>query len=137
MYLSKIAHTVYLIHRSSLFRGTNDLLTKVKNTPNIKIIMNEEVTNLITKNHKLIGLKLKKEKLDITGLFLYIGNIPNTEFLENTNLLLEDGYIIVNENYETNIPNVYASGDVIKKDVYQIITAASEGAIASINISQN
>jgi len=69
-------------------------------------------------------------------MFIYIGFTPNTEFLKNTELIIENGYIIVNEKNETNIKGVYASGDVIKKDIYQIINAASEGAIAAINISQ-
>ena len=48
-----------------------------------------------------------------------------------------DDYLVVNENYETNIPGVYATGDVIQKEIYQIINAASEGAIAGINLSHN
>jgi len=82
-------------------------------------------------------IKLKDKTLNISALFIYIGFTPNTDFLTNTNIKLDNGYIIVNEKYETNINGVYASGDVIKKDIYQIINAASEGAEAAININEN
>ena len=68
-------------------------------------------------------------------MFIYIGFLPNTDFIKNTDIKLENGYILTDVNGETNIRGVYASGDVIKKEIYQIINAASEGAIASINIS--
>lgn len=137
IYLSNLAKTVYLIHRREEFRGENTLIEEVKNIPNIKLFLNEEITSLITKDNKLIGLKLKKQDLNVEGLFIYIGFNPNTSFLTNTNIKLENGYIIVNEKCETNIKGVYASGDVTKKDIYQIVNAASEGAIAAINISSS
>ncbi len=138
IYLSKIVNKVYLIHRHEEFRSSEDLISKVKKISNIKLILNNEIKELIIDNDKLNGLLLKdNQKINISALFEYIGNTPNTEFLKNTNLKMEDSYIIVNNKGLTNIPGVYASGDVIKKDIYQIITAASEGAIAAINISKN
>ena len=137
LYLAKIVKTVYLIHRRKEFRGIEELIKKVKNTSNIKIIYDNEVTALITKKDKLTGLKLKDQDLIVSGVFIYIGSDPNTDFLHNTSLKMEDGYLIVNNQYETNISGVYATGDVIKKDIYQLITAASEGATAAINISEN
>ncbi len=137
LYLAKIVKTVYLIHRRKEFRGIEELIKKVKNTSNIKIIYDNEVTALITKKDKLTGLKLKDQDLMVSGVFIYIGSDPNTDFLHNTSLKMENGYLIVNNQYETNIPGVYATGDVIKKDIYQLITAASEGATAAINISEN
>ncbi len=137
IYLSKIVRTVYLIHRKEEFRAENKLQEELKDIQNIKIIMNNEIKELITKDDTLVGLKLKDRTINISALFIYIGFIPNTEFLKNTNLLLEDDYIIVNKHQETNIKGVYASGDVTKKSIYQIINAASEGAEASINISRD
>ncbi|MCM1053856.1 MAG: FAD-dependent oxidoreductase [Ruminococcus sp.] len=136
LYLSKIVKNVYLIHRRAEFRGEEILSEKVKNTSNIKLILNEEIKELITKDDKLIGLNLKNQKIDIKALFIYIGFTPNTDFLKNTGISLEDGYILTNDKGETNIPKVYASGDVIKKDIYQLINAASEGATTVINIKE-
>lgn len=136
IYLSRIVNKVYLIHRRDEFRAENTLIEEIKTIPNIELILNNEVEELITENDKLTGLKLKDRSIEIKAMFIYIGFIPNTDFLSNTRIKLEDGYIITNELGETNISGVYASGDVIKKDIYQIINAASEGAIASINISK-
>lgn len=137
IYLSKIVKKVYLIHRREEFRAENTLIDKLKQIENIELILNNEVTSLITDNNQLIGLKLKDRDINISGMFLYIGFIPNTDFLHNTALKLENGYIIVDSNGETNIEGVYAAGDVTKKEIYQIINAASEGALAAINISKN
>lgn len=137
IYLSKIVNKVYLIHRREEFRAENTLLDTLKEIKNIEIILNDQVTEIIAEKDTLKEIKLKDKTLNISALFIYIGFTPNTDFLTNTNIKLDNGYIIVNEKYETNINGVYASGDVIKKDIYQIINAASEGAEAAININEN
>ncbi len=137
LYLSKICKKVYLIHRREEFRGEQQTLKTVKDKENIEIILNNEVKNLIIENNTLKGIELKDQKLNISCMFLYIGSSPNTEFLKQTDIKLDNNYIVVNDKYETNIKGVYAAGDVIKKDIYQLITAASEGATAAINISKD
>lgn len=137
IYLAKLAHKVYVIHRRNSFRGKEDTISKVKNIPNIELILNDEIVELKTVEEKLTKVKLKSGKeLNVEGLFIYIGSTPNTNFLKNTNLKMEDGYILINAKQETNIAGVYASGDVTKKEIYQLITAASEGATASIHINE-
>ncbi len=136
IYLAKIVKKVYLIHRRDKFRAENVLREEVKNIRNIELILNNEIKSLIIENDTFKGVKLNKRELKVSALFLYIGFRPNTDFLEKTDIKLEDGYIIVNEKGETNIPGVYASGDVIKKDIYQLINAASEGAESVINITK-
>ncbi len=136
IYLSHIVNKVYLIHRRKEFRAENTLIEEIKDIPNIELILNNEIKELITEDDKITGLKLKDRNISVKGLFVFIGFLPNTDFLTNTSLKLENGYIIINDKGETNISGVYASGDVVKKDIYQIINAASEGAIASVNISK-
>ncbi len=137
LYLANIASKVYLIHRREEFRGEKELIKKVKEKDNIKLILNDEVIKLDIKNDTLKGITLKSGKtLNIQGLFIYIGFIPNTDFLKNTNIKMEDGYILVDNHQKTNINGVYASGDVTKKDIYQIVSAASEGAEAVIYMNQ-
>ena len=65
--------------------------------------------------------------IDVSGVFIYIGYRPATDFLPKC-LLDEEGYVKINENYESSVKGVYAIGDVIKKDLYQLVTAASDGA---------
>jgi len=137
LYLSKIVNKVYLIHRRNEFRGEETLIEEVKKVNNIELILNNEIKELEIKNDTLTGVTLKDNKtLNISGLFLYIGFVPNTDFLENTDIKMEDKYVIVDEEGKTNIDGIYASGDVTKKSVYQLINAASEGSLASIEISQ-
>lgn len=134
IYLAKIVNKVYLIHRREEFRAENILVEDIKKFKNIELILNDEVNELIIEDDKFRGVKLKEQTLKVDALFLYIGFIPNTLFLKNTDLKMEDGYILVNKNQETNIKGVYAAGDVTKKEVYQLINAASEGAISVNNM---
>ena len=138
LYLSNIASKVYLIHRRDEFRGEETLVEEVKQKNNIELILNNEVTKLEIEKDKLTGITLKDNRtINIKGLFIYVGFIPNTDFLKNTNINMENGYILVDNHQETNIKDVYASGDVTKKEIYQIINAASEGAQAVINMDRH
>jgi len=65
------------------------------------------------------------------GLFIFIGHHPVTDFAKNLNITDEKGYIFVDQNMRTKVANVYACGDVIKKELYQIVTGAGEAAIAA------
>ena len=133
LYLANIVNKVYLIHRRDEFRGEDTLIQDVKQKGNIELILNNEVTGLKIENDVLTGITLKDQKeLNVKGIFIYVGFIPNTDFLINSGVNLEDGYILVDEHHETNIKGVYASGDVTKKEIYQIINAASEGAEAVV-----
>ena len=138
IHLSKLVKKVYLIHRREEFRGEDTLVEVVKNTNNIELILNNEIKELKEENDILSGLILKdSQELNVSALFIYIGFIPNTSFIENSDIKLDKGYIIVDKDGATNISGIYASGDVTKKDTYQLINAASEGALASIKISEN
>lgn len=126
-YLSNIANKVYYINYS--------LENLVFGETNIEVINNKKIISLNEKDNKLYSVTLSdNEELEIDGLFVLNGYTPNIEFIKNLNIKTEDGHIIVNKNMKTNIDNVYASGDIIKKDLYQIVTAASEGALAATSI---
>lgn len=141
LYLSKICNSVTLIHRRDDFRAEEELLENVKLQPNIEILTNKIVTNFIEKDDKLFSIQITEndniEEISVDGCFEYIGQIPNTQNFQNLNILDSEGYIEVNENYETKIPGIYAIGDCIKKDLYQIITACNDGAIVANSISKN
>lgn len=137
LYLSNIVNKIYLIHRREEFRGEEILIEEIKKRKNIELILKNEVTKLKIEDDTLKGIILKDGKeIDVKGIFIYVGFIPNTDFLKNTDIKMEDGYILVNENHETNIKGVYASGDVTKKDIYQIVNAASEGAEAVVYMTR-
>lgn len=139
LYLSKICKKITIINRSSKLRADEILIEKVKNTANIEVMYNSNIIKLKEKQNKLTNIIIKKEnetkELLCHGLFIYIGFepiIPNVP-----NLKLNDNYIVVDGKMQTNIDNVCACGDIIKKDLYQIITAAGEGATAANTIKNN
>lgn len=139
IYLSKICDTVTLIHRRDTFSATDALVDDVKNTKNIKILTNRTVKEFKVNDNKLSGIVLEdkqnnQEEITVDGCFEYIGQVPNTKIFESLDILDDKGYVNVDKNYQTKIPGIYAVGDCVKKDLYQVVTACSEGAIAANNI---
>ncbi len=140
LYLSSICKKVYLIHRRNEFRGDDILLNKIKKTENIEILTPYNVIEYLGDKYlnaiKLKNLDDSKEKrLDIKALFLYIGNEPTYPYLE-FDVLNENGYIITDDNMMSSVDGLYVIGDVRKKMLRQIITASSDGALASIAIEK-
>ncbi len=96
------------------------------------------MTKLIEEQNRLNKIEINHEKeLSVSALFIFIGFVPNNDFLSSLDILNEEGYILVNNNYETKIKGIYAVGDCIKKEYYQLITASNDGVVASINIIKN
>ena len=139
IYLSKICNSVTLIHRRDTFSATDALVNDVKNTKNITILTNRTVKEFKVNDNKLSGIVLEdkqnnQEEITVDGCFEYIGQVPNTKIFENLDILDDKGYVNVDKNYQTKISGIYAVGDCVKKDLYQVVTACSEGAIAANNI---
>ncbi len=129
--LTKFAKKVYLIHRKDKFTKAEPAwVDEVNKLKDIEIILNEEITELIGKE-KLEKIKLKSGKeLELDGLFIEIGSTPNTKLSEELGLELEKGSIIVDKNQKTNIPGIFAAGDVTNRPFRQIISAAGDCATA-------
>lgn len=137
LYLSNIVNHIYLINRRDGFRGEASLVEQVKNNSKIEIIYNSNIKKVNTKDEKISSITLDNgTSIDVTGVFIYVGYKPATEFVPNI-VLDDEGYVKVNEKLETKINGVYAAGDVIKKDTYQLITAASDGARVITNMKQD
>ena len=137
LYLTDIAKKVYLIHRRDTFTSDESTLNKLKEKNNIEFIYNSNVTKLNSKE-KLESIQVTDSKqttkeIKIDGLFVAIGKIPQNEVFSKIIKLDDNGYIITNKDYKTNIDGIYASGDCINKKIRQIVTATNDGAIASIN----
>ena len=137
LYLSTIVKKLYLIHRRDTFRADNILVEKLKEKENVEFILNSTITKLNEKDNHLESIEVNNKKINIDGLFIYIGFKPETDIFNNLNLELDDGYILVDKNMKTNIKGIYAAGDVIKKDYYQISTAVGEAATAALTIKRD
>lgn len=141
-YLADIAKSVILMNRSEKLRAEQTLVDKFNSFSNTKILYNRVPKEFVGKENLQEIVVLNKdtnleENHQIDGAFIYVGFGPNNGFLDNLNVTNEQGYIIVNKNMETKVKGIYACGDAIKKEVYQIITASSEGAIAAISIKKS
>lgn len=134
IYLSGLAEKVFLIHRRDEFRGSADLVEKVKNTPNIELILNANIVAL-NGSKKLESITLshegKTEELSIDGLFISIGRIPKAKNIIDGIKLDTESYIKADEDCKTNIDGVFVAGDVRSKDVRQLVTATADGAVAA------
>lgn len=137
--LSKTCKKVYIIHMLNNFQGNQKNIEKVKTIENIEIKMTSEIKNIIgeDKLEKVLVLNSEtklEETLDLDGIFIAIGRVPNTEKLK---MLETDkyGYILTDENMKTNINGIYVAGDIRQKNVRQIVTACSDGAIAATSVA--
>lgn len=133
--LADIASEVSIIYRKDKFmRAEHSWIELVNKNSKIKKIFNEEVIEILGKD-KVEEIKLKSgKKMKIDGVFVEIGSIPATEFLKSLKLKLnEKGYVMVDREQKTNIPGLFAAGDVTDNILKQIITASGEGAVAAFS----
>lgn len=134
--LSRIAKKVHLIHRRDSLRATKVYHEPLEKAENVQFHWNSEVSRLVY-DEKLNGVVIKdvnsgaEEELELDGLFISIGRDPATALFRGQLELDAGGYIVAGESTETSLPGVYAVGDVRTKIVRQIVTAASDGAVAA------
>ena len=127
LYLSNIVNSVIILNRSNHLRAEQKEQIKVKETKNIKVINNEEINN-ISYNDDKFNIN---NKYIVDGIFVCIRYVPNSKIFD---LKKENDYILVDNHFKTNINNVYAVGDVIKKDIYQLVSASYDGVSAAVAI---
>ena len=136
LYLSKICKTVTILCRSEKLKGDSVLIDRIENTKNIKTLYNTSIEDFNGENGILHSLTLnengKETELETKACFIFIGYEPATEFLQKLDILDESGYINVDSEYRTKINGIYAAGDVVKKEAFQIVTSVSDGALAAV-----
>ena len=140
-YLSKICEKVYLVHRRDVLRAEKYYQDSLKKVSNVEFIFDSTLEEFIFED-KIKGGKIKNVKsgkvseIPAEGIFISIGRTPNTELFKEELTLDSSGYIIADESTKTNIPGVFAAGDVRTKPFRQIVTAASDGANAAHSIEE-
>jgi len=138
LYLSKFASSVKVIHRRNQLRASKVLQERAMNEPKIEFVWDNVVTQ-IEGDGVLRQVSLKNtgdariSVLEVTGVFVAIGSEPNSAVWRGLLSLDEGGYIITNELMETKVPGVFAAGDVRHNSARQAISAAGDGATASIS----
>ena len=134
IYLSDICKKVIIIGRGSSFKGEDSLVDKINKKNNIEVQLNCVIETLNKNNNLLTEIITNKGSFKIDGMFVSIGYEPNINFLNE--LKKDNGYILVDNKMKTNIDYIFACGDIIKKDVYQLTTAVGEAKIAAINVKK-
>lgn len=141
LYLSRVCGKVYLIHRRDEFRAAKSLVKKARETDNIEFVLDSVVEKIEGENKvRSINIRSKKsatiKTLEVDGVFFAVGMQPVTAFVDKNIEMNEAGYIIAGEDCATNIPGVYAAGDIRTKQLRQIITAAADGANAVTSVEK-
>jgi thioredoxin reductase (NADPH) len=138
-YLANICSKVTMLVRKDKMRASKAMQHRVTNSPNIELKYNHEIDEVIG-DQVVEGLRIfnnqtgEKEEIKITGLFIAIGHKPNTEIFKGQLEMDEDGYLITKgKSTKTNIPGVFASGDVQDKEYRQAVTAAGTGCMAALD----
>ncbi|MBP5656067.1 thioredoxin-disulfide reductase [Candidatus Saccharibacteria bacterium] len=134
LYLADMAGKVYLIHRRDEFRGNQALVQKLKKKDNVEFVLSANVVAL-NGDRKLESITISQngetKELKVDALFVAIGRIPKAKGLVDGLKLDEYGFVDAGENCATNIPGIFVAGDVRKKEIRQLVTATSDGAIAA------
>ena len=140
LFLTKFAKKVFIIHRREIFRASQIMLNRAKENPKIEFILNTEIKKINNPDeNKVTSAELFNKKtsetteLNTDAVFIAIGHIPNTQIFKNYLDLNENGYILTSEGTKTNIPGVFACGDVQDWEYRQAVTAAGSGCMAAID----
>ncbi len=136
LFLNKICKKVYLVHRRDELRASKTYLEQLEKAENLEIIWNSEVKEILadqTVTGALLRNKVDGSEREVAcdGIFVAVGNVPNTELVKGQVELDEAGYALADETTRTNVPGVFAVGDMRQKPLRQIVTAVADGAVAS------
>ena len=137
LFLTRFASQVTIVHRRDKLRAEKLLQERAFHNPKIKFAWDSVVTEILGRD-KVEGVRLKNLKngrmseITASGVFLYIGLVPNTSFLGDLLTLDRQGFVVTDENMATGVGGIFAAGDVRSKQVRQIATAVGDGAVAAI-----
>lgn len=136
LYLSRLCEKVYLVHRRDTLRASKVYLDPLQKAENVEFVWDSEVKQLL-RDQAVTGVRVRNKKtgeerdIPCDGVFVAVGYLPNTELYRGQVELDEAGYVLADETTQTNLPGVFAVGDLRKKPLRQVVTAASDGAVAA------
>lgn len=136
LYLSRLCEKVYLVHRRDTLRASKVYLDPLQKAENVEFVWDSEVKQLL-RDQAVTGVRVRNKKtgeerdIPCGGVFVAVGYLPNTELYRGQVEMDEAGYVLADETTQTNLPGVFAVGDLRKKPLRQVVTAASDGAVAA------
>ena len=146
LYLADLCAKVYLVHRRNKFRADNILVDKLKARENVEFVTpfvpsevkgEDKVTSLVVQSSGInddgeaVAVDITTKEIEVDGVFVAVGRTPATEFLRDVVDLDEGGYVKASEDCKTSAPGIFVAGDCRTKNIRQLVTAASDGAVAA------
>ncbi|WP_406614161.1 NAD(P)/FAD-dependent oxidoreductase [Mycoplasma corogypsi] len=139
VYLSSIASQVHIVIKDADFTAERRLVDDLLKLPNVKVYRESKIDRLegtaALERVAIVDKNGNEEIIEVSSFFPYIGMKPNANFMQGFDIFDDKGFIITDEFMQTKIPGVFACGDIRKKEIRQIITAANDGAIAAKRIT--
>lgn len=136
LYLTRFANVTIVIRRDQ-FRAEKNIQQQIESNDKIKVITKHIPKEVVSENGKVSGIVLENvdtketQVISCAGIFPYIGQDPMSDCLKDLGVLDDRGYVVVDKNMETCIDGIYAAGDLIQKELRQVVTAVNDGAIAA------
>lgn len=133
LFLARLCKKVYLVHRRDEFRAAKTLVNRLRDCENVSFVLNATPVRIVGNEHVeslLVKTGEGEKELPVSGVFIAVGMIPNTELLKNLVSLNEAGYVPAGEDCRTEVPGIFVAGDLRTKHLRQVVTAAADGAAA-------
>ncbi len=131
LYLAELVKKLYLVCPDEKLNGDKRLVDKIKMCENIELFLESNVDEIVGDDFGVTGMKINGKTISISGIFPYIGKKTSTQILNNLKPEMKGIFVKANEERMTNIPGLYVAGDIVDKNLKQLITAAGDGAAAA------
>lgn len=131
LYLTNLVKTLYFVSPEQTLIGDENLITSLKSKENVVFKLGADVKEIVGDDFGVTGLKINDEVLEVAAVFPYVGNKSTMTILNNLKPEMKNNHLVVDEECMTNIEGLYAAGDIAEKKLRQLITAASDGALAA------
>ena len=131
IYLANLANKIYFICPDEELFGDKDLVKKIKEYKNIEFVFSSSVQEIVGNDFGVTGIKVNDRIINVMGVFPYVGKKSTSQILNNLKPEKKGIFLKVDEEMKTNIPGLFAAGDIVSKKVKQLITAAGDGAAAA------
>lgn len=136
LYLSNLVSKLYLLNPSDSLSGDKELISKLSSLGNVNIINNSKIESINGDAFGVTSVTVNSKEIKVSGVFPYIGQKSSSQILNNLKPEMNGVYVKTNNQCETNIHGLFAAGDLNDKKLRQLVTAASDGAIAAISAFQ-
>ena len=137
LFLARICSKVYLVHRRDEFRAAKTLVNRLRACENVEFVL-KATPSEVKGNGRVESLCVNtpegERELPVSGVFVAVGMLPNTELLKGLVTLDETGYVVAGEDCRADVPGIFAAGDLRTKHLRQVVTAAADGATAIYEI---